>query len=359
MAKMVDFPGIPGPDSSREYSGATDTGTDDHVIPDAVSSPASAPTPSALLPLRPPTLILAAGDDVLIRFAEFFTAHIRNKNTRRAYHRNAVTFLRWCEESGIADLKQIRPVVVAAYVEGLQATLSKPSVKQHLASIRVLMDWLVVGQVVPVNPASSVRGPKHVVKKGKTPILDAGETRQLLDSIDVAHVVGLRDRAILAAMVYSFARVGAMLAMRVEDYYTQGRRGWLRLHEKGGKEHEMPAHHNLETYVDAYIAAAGIAADAKEPLFRTARGKSRTLTARPMSQPDVFRMIRRRAQQAGLRTLIGCHSFRATGITNYLENGGTLEKAQAMANHESPRTTKLYDRTRDQITLDEVERIMI
>src|SRR3954449_1486930 len=154
-----------------------------------------------------PALIAAAGEDAVTRFAEFFTANIRNKNTRRAYFRNALLFMRWCEDRGIADMKAIKPVVVAAYIEGLQASLSKPSVKQHLATIRMLFDWLVVGQVVPSNPASSVRGPRHVVKKGKTPILTAGETRQLLDSIDGGDVVGLRDRAILAAMVYSFARV--------------------------------------------------------------------------------------------------------------------------------------------------------
>src|SRR3954469_16154658 len=159
-----------------------------------------------------PALVSAAGEDAVTRYAEFFTANIRNKNTRRAYFRNAALFLRWCEERDIRDLQLIRPVVVAAYIEGLQASLSKPSVKQHLATIRMLFDWLVVGQVVPSNPASSVRGPRHVVKKGKTPILSAGETRQLLDSIDVGDVVGLRDRAIIAAMVYSFARVGAMLA---------------------------------------------------------------------------------------------------------------------------------------------------
>jgi site-specific recombinase XerD len=306
-----------------------------------------------------PALIAAAGEDAVTRFVEFFTANIRNPNTRRAYFRNAFTFLRWCEERGIEDLKLIKPVVVAAYIEGLQQTLAKPSVKQHLATIRMLFDWLVTGQVVPVNPASSVRGPKHVVKKGKTPILSADETRQLLDSIDVSNVVGLRDRAIIAAMVYSFARVGAMLVMRVEDYYTQGRRAWVRLHEKGGKQHEMPAHHNLESYIDAYIEAAGIVEDKKGPLFRTAKGKTCTLTRNPMRQPDVWRMIRRRTKKAGIKTPIGCHSFRATGITNYLENGGTLEKAQVMANHESPRTTKLYDRTKDNITLDEVERIMI
>jgi site-specific recombinase XerD len=306
-----------------------------------------------------PALVASAGDDAVARYVEFFTANIRNRNTRRAYFRNALLFLRWCEDRGLDDLRLIKPVVVAAYVEGLQATLSKPSVKQHLATIRMLFDWLVVGQVIPANPASSVRGPKHVVKKGKTPILTADETRQLLDSIDVSSVVGLRDRAIIAAMVYSFARVGAMLAMRVEDYYAQGRRAWLRLHEKGGKQHEMPAHHNLETYVDAYVEAAKIAEDKKGFLFRTTKGRSQKLTENPMGQPDVWRMIRRRAKQAGLKTLVGCHSFRATGITCYLENGGTLEKAQTMANHESPRTTKLYDRTRDQITLDEVERIVI
>src|SRR5207249_3592459 len=138
-------------------------------------------------------------------------------NTRRAYFRNAGQFLRWCETKGIQDLKLIKPVVVAAYIEGLQQTLAKPSVKQHLATIRMLFDWLVVGQVIPSNPASSVRGPKHVVKKGKTPILSADETRQLLDSIDLSTAIGVRDRAIIAVMVYSFARVNAMLSMRVGD----------------------------------------------------------------------------------------------------------------------------------------------
>jgi site-specific recombinase XerD len=251
------------------------------------------------------------------------------------------------------------PALVAAYVEQLGETLSKPSVKQQLATIRMLFDWLVVGQVIPTNPASSVRGPKHSVKKGKTPILSAEETRQLLVSIDVSTAIGLRDRAIIAAMVYSFARVGAMLTMKVEDYYTQGKRSWVRLYEKGGKQHEMPAHHNLEDYIDAYLKVAGIESDKKGPLFRSAKGKTGTLSENRMAQPDVWRMIRRRAKKAGIKTQIGCHSFRATGITNYLENGGTLEKAQTMANHESPRTTKLYDRTRDQITLDEVEKIAI
>ena len=160
-------------------------------------------------------------------------------------------------------------------------------------------------------------------------------------------------------MVYSFARVVAALGMRVEDYYSEGRRGWFRLHEQGGKRHEVPAHHNAETYPDAYLDAAGIAGEKKSPLFRSAAGKTQGLTDRPMNPNDALRMIKRRAKAVGLSEAIGNHTFRATGITAYLENGGTIENAQAIANHESPKTTKLYDRTSDQITLDEVERIAI
>lgn len=147
--------------------------------------------------------------------------------------------------------------------------------------------------------------------------------------------------------------------MRVEDYFGQGKRWWVRLDEKGGKRHEMPAHHNLEAYLDAYIEAANLSEAKKGPLFRSARGRTGELNSTAMNRVDAYRMIRRRAGAAGLNAHICCHTFRATGITAYLENGGTLENAQAMAAHESPRTTKLYDRTGDEITLDEVERIAI
>jgi len=306
-----------------------------------------------------PPIVAAAGAHASTRFYEFFTANIRNPNTRRAYFRTATEFLTWSEAQGISDLRRISPVVVAAYIEFLQAERSKPTVKQALAAIRMLFDWLVMGQVVPSNPATSVRGPKHVIKKGKTPVLSAVEARQLLDSTDTSHVVGLRDRALIGMMTYTFARVGAVVAVRMEDYYPQGKRWWVRLHEKGGKFHEMPAHHNLEEYLDAYIKEAGIREDRKGFLFRTAKGRTRQLTDLAMRQADVFRMIRRRARDAGIATPINCHTFRATGITTYLKNGGTLEKAQMMAAHESPRTTRLYDRRGDEISLDEVERIAI
>lgn len=304
-----------------------------------------------------PALFDRAGDRSRRRFIEFFTANIRNPNTRAAYHRAVCRFADWCDKHRLT-LQSLGPVVVAAYVEELGTVLDSPSVKQHLAAIRMLFDYLVIGQVVPMNPAAAVRGPKHVVKRGKTPVLSPDQARTLLDSIDVATIGGLRDRAIIGAMVFSFARVSALIGMNVEDYYPDGKRWWIRLHEKGGKFHEVPAHHNAEAYLDAYLVAAGIADQRKAPLFRSL-DRRRELTERRISRREVLAMIKRRATAAGLPDRICCHTFRATGITAYLLNGGTLEHAQRIAAHESPRTTKLYDRTSDEITLDEIERILI
>jgi site-specific recombinase XerD len=303
--------------------------------------------------------LFAADKAAARRFIEFFTANIRNLNTRTAYAHAVSEFAVWCEHNKLSELRDIEPVHVAAYVETLQVRLAAPSVKQHLAGIRMLFDWLVVGQVLAINPAAAVRGPKHSVRKGKTPILSAAEARALLDSIPASSPVGLRDRALIALMVYTFARVGAALKMRVEDVYVQTRRTWVRLHEKGGKRHEMPCHHNLDAYLHAYIEGVGIVGDEKAHLFRTALGRKGELSERPMTQSDAWRMIRRRAAAAGISTKIGNHSFRATGITEYLRNGGKLEIAQQMANHESARTTGLYDRRDDQVSLDEIERIVI
>ncbi len=305
-----------------------------------------------------PALIRCAGPKATKRFYEFFTANIRNRNTRDAYHRALVDFFAWAEQRQLS-LDDLEPIVVAAYVEYLGTIYTKPTVKQHLAAIRMCLDWLVVGQVIPMNPSSSVRGPKHVVKKGKTPVLTAEEARRLLDSIDTTTQIGLRDRALIAVMLFTFARISAVVGMNVGDYYQIGKRTWIRLHEKGGKHHEVPTHHTAEEYLDAYLAALNRANDKGTPLFLTALGKSGELSTNRLSRNDALRMIKRRSLAAGLSDKICCHTFRATGITAYLENGGTVENAQAIAAHESPRTTKLYDRTSDEITLDEIERIRI
>ena len=272
-----------------------------------------------------PKIIADAGTDARRRFIEFFTANIRNKNTREAYARNVSQFCAWCEQAKFS-LKLLEPVVIAAYVEQIGLRLAKPSVKQHLAAIRMLFDYLVVGQIIPINPAASVRGPKHVVKRGKTPALSDDDTRRLLDSIDTYTVIGLRDRAIIAIMVYSFARVSAVVGMNVRDFYPNGKRCWFRFHEKGGKFHEVPAHHNAEAYLDAYLQIAQIAAEPKAPLFRTAPGRTNRLTAQRLNRKEALAMIKRRAKAAGLPANICNHTFRATGITTFLLNGGTVEK---------------------------------
>ncbi|ARU18367.1 tyrosine-type recombinase/integrase [Croceicoccus marinus] len=308
--------------------------------------------------LQLPALVTAADGRTRIRFLEFFAAEIRNANTRRAYARAAGDFLTWCESHGVGSLAAIVPMHVAAWIEELGREVAAPTVKQRLAAIRHLFDWLVVGQIVPHNPAASVRGPAHVVRRGRTPVLEASEAKALIESIDIAGDAGLRDRALIGLMVYSFARIGAALACRVEDVFVQNRRLWVRLHEKGGKRHEMPCHHQLEEYLQAYIDGCGLT-DPRSPLFRTISRATKQLSETPLPQANAWAMVRRRAKAAGIDTAIGNHTFRATGITTYLKNGGTLENAAAMANHSSTRTTQLYDRRKDDITLAEVERVRL
>jgi site-specific recombinase XerD len=293
-------------------------------------------------------MVAALGDQASWRYVEFFRQYRQRPHAPGA----------WCEQRCLA-LTAIRPFDVAAWVKELDEH-SAPSVKQQLAAVRMLFDWLVIGQVMSMNPAAAVRGPKHVVKTGKTPVLDAVEWRKLIDSIPTETVRDLRDRALIATLTHSFARVTAALRMKVEDLRSKGA-GWqIKLHEKGGKQHAMPCHHALAETLRAYIDAAGIAEDRKGWLSRTSpRHTATILTEQPMAQADAWRMIRRRAAAAGIHVPIGNHTFRATGITAYLGNGGALEHAQSMAAHESPRTTKLYDRTKERLTQDEVERIRL
>ena len=237
--------------------------------------------------------------------------------------------------------------------------MAKPSVKQHLAAIRQLFDYLVTGGIPAVKPGR--RGARTQVR---------GEARQNAGAVGGpgATAIGFNrcDRAQRTSRPGPDRRHGLQLRPR------QCRRGaaqsriisrpasdaWLRLHEKGGKRHEVPCHHNLAAYLDAWIDAAGIAGDKKGPLFRAIR-KGNKLTENPMARSDVLVMIKRRAAVAALPYSTCCHTFRATGITTYMQNGGTLEHAQQIAAHESPRTTKLYDRTREELTAEEIERIRI
>lgn len=304
--------------------------------------------------------IFATSNNAEKRFWEFFAATIRNKNTRLAYLHAVFRFADWCEANRI-ELDDVDALIMSAYVEQLTQVYAAPTVKQHLAAIRMLFDWLVIGQIIATNPAAAVRGPKHVIKTGKTPVLTAEETRELIDCIDTSTLVGLRDRALVGVMIYSFARVTAAVSMKVSDYYTQGKRSFFRLHEKGGKYNVIPAHHIAQEYLDDYITAAAIEEDKKGPLFRSS-GRGRQLDQLErivMTRQTAIKMVKRRSLEAGLPDEICNHSFRGTGITEYLRNGGDLEIAAQIAGHESTRTTQLYNRLEEELSLDEIERIHI
>ena len=318
-----------------------------------------------------PALIEAAGKKAKRKFVEFFTAEIENDNTRAAYSEACDRFLHWCQVSGIT-LATVESTLVAAYFKGgcpetreyktqsKDKLTARSSKKQHLAAVRQMFDHLVRGGVLEFNPASSVRGPKLKVTKGKTPVLAEADARLLLESIDASKIAGLRDRAMIGCMMYAFARVSAVLAMNVDDLYENGRVLWLRLHEKGGNYIEMPAHHKLAAYLDAYINAAGIRGQKGEdaPLFRTLDRKRNLQTTR-LDRRSALEIWKRRARQAGVCTDICNHTGRGTGLTNYMENGGKLEDAQMMAGHASARTTKMYVHTEDRLKQEEVERVRI
>lgn len=310
-----------------------------------------------------PEIVTNAGEDASRHFIEFFIAQIRNRNTRRAYGRQVRIFCLWCQHQGvphpILDVREVTAAHVSTYIELLTyRSGQKPSsVKQALAAIRMLGDWLVVKQVLRGNPASPVRGPKLVVTEGLTPCLEDDDVVAFFESIEAKSelsLVDLRDRALFGVMAYTFTRVGAACGLDRPDYFQQGKSAMIRRREKGGKVDTIAVHHVLERYMDEYIEAAGIA---EGSLFRTAYRRTGRLTENRMTQDAAWDMLQRRARFAGIDTPICNHGVKATGITNYLNNGGDLEHAQRMALHSDPRTTKLYDRRRQQISRTEVERI--
>jgi len=288
--------------------------------------------------------------------------------TRAAYVTAVAQFCSWCQENGL-QLAYIRPLHVSAYIESKQ--LSAPSIKQHLAALRGLFNWLVIRQVVPDNPALFVKGPRFSRQVGITPIMEAEQMRLLLDSIpvvrkvkvarkhgggykEVADVKGLRDRAAIAIMAYTFARVSALVGLRLGDYRLEGKRARLRLMEKGGKEKLVWLHREAEESLDAYIKEAGLE-DTDAPLFQSL-DKAHRLTGEGIVRRDMLDVVKVRCRTAGLSKEFCNHTFRGTGIAVFLNNGGALEAAQDMANHTDPRTTKLYERRKDLATLSEIER---
>jgi integrase/recombinase XerD len=310
--------------------------------------------------LELPELVAQAGARAAEASFEFFTARIPNAHTRDAYGRAFQRFAAWCTAgTPPLSLEAVTPPVIAAYLHELEtAGMSVASRKLHLAALRHWLDWLCQRGVLPVNPAASVRGPKLVVREGKTPVLEREQARRLFDSIG-DDLVGLRDKALLALMLFGFVRVSAVCKMVVRDFEDAGGDAWLLLHEKGGRERRIPCHHQARDYVRAYLSSAGIEAGGRAPLFQTARGRTALLTGNPMRRTDALAMVKRRANAAGLPSSICSHSFRATGITIHQENGGRLEDAQELAGHADMRTTQLYNRKSRKVARAEVERVQL
>jgi integrase/recombinase XerD len=304
-----------------------------------------------------PVLVERAGGAARFAWDEFFFAEHHNPHTQKAYLRAVKRFLSWCEGQGV-ELPSITPGQVGQYLVGLGGSAAKRNL--HLSALRGFFDRLVNRHVVILNPAASVKGVKDQVMEGKTPEITIEQARTLLASVETGHVVGLRDRAILATLAYTACRGGAVAKLRLGDFQHDGTQSVLRFQEKGGKSREIPVRHDLEGFILAYIAAAGIAAEAKEtPLFRAGNGRSKTLTALPLTSKRICELVKRRLKDAGLPSRISPHSFRVAAITDLLTQGVPLEDVQYLAGHAEPRTTGLYDRRQKKVTRNIVERISI
>jgi integrase/recombinase XerD len=304
-----------------------------------------------------PSLVERAWGAAHFAWEEYVYAEHHNPHTQKAYLRAVRRFRSWCEGEGV-ELTTITPGQVGQYLVGLGGSAAKRNL--HLAALRGFFDRLVNRHVCILNPAASVKGVKDQVIEGKTPEITIEQARKLLASVDTAHVVGLRDRAILATLAYTACRAGAVAKLRLQDFQHDGTQSVLRFQEKGGKSREIPVRHDLEGYIRAYLDAAGIGGDAKDsPLFRASNGRMRRLTGGPLSSKRICELVKRRLKDAGLPSRLSPHSFRVTAITDLLSQGIPLEVVQYLAGHAEPRTTGLYDRRQKKVTRNIVERISI
>ena len=319
------------------------------------ASPVSIPTIVASAAL--PVLVERVGGAARFAWDEFFYAEHHNPHTQKAYERAVRRFLGWAEGQGV-ELAAITPGMVGQYLVGLGGSAAKRN--QHLAALRGFFNRLVNRHVCVLNPAASVKGVKEQVIEGKTPEITIEQARTLLASVDTSHVVGLRDKAIIATLAYTICRAGAVARLRLGDFQHDGEQYVLRLLEKGGKSREIPVRLDLQRYILAYIEAAGIGGDTKEsPLFRMGNGRTKKLSGNAMTSKRICELVKRRLKDAGLPLRLSPHSFRVTGITDLLNQGKKLEDVQYLAGHAEPRTTGLYDRRKKIVTRNIVESISI
>jgi integrase/recombinase XerD len=305
-----------------------------------------------------PRLVEQAGGNARFAWDEFFSAELRNPHTRRAYLHAVRQFLAWCESHRL-ELRQVTPGLVGTYYDGLHASI--PTKKQHLSALRCFFDRLVLRHAVGLNPAASVRGERYQLVEGKTPEITVEQERSLLKSIRARGVEGLRDRAIVATLIFTAARIGAVAGLSLGKFIQQGgNQSFLRFLEKGGKVRDIPVREDLEGYLTAYVEAAGLRPDPSDgPLFRRLTRTMHEVKATGMTADDMGRMIKRRMKGIGLPEMLSPHSFRVATITDLLTQGVPLAEVQHLAGHADPRTTRLYDRRQKTVTRSIVDRISV
>lgn len=325
-----------------------------HLLPAKRTVPAVRQSESAT---EVPALIAQSGQAARFAYDEFFFGKLRNPHTRRAYQRAVDRFLEWCTSREM-ELHEITPRDIGTYLDRQQHAATTN--KLLLSALRHFFDDLVNRHVLILNPAATVRGARCSAVEGRTPEIPPDQARRLLAGMGTDGAVGLRDRAIVAVLIYTAARVGAVARLRRGDFYDAGNQYLLHFREKGGKSREIPVRHDLEEMLFEFLEAAGSrnAADSA-PLFPTAVRRTGELTKRAMTAGDMGRMIKRRLRDAGLSARLSPHSFRVTTITDLLTQGVPLEDVQYLAGHSDPRTTRLYDRRKRQVTRNIVERISI
>lgn len=302
-----------------------------------------------------PTIVESAGSGARFAYEEFVYGKLRNASTRKNYKHAVKRFLNFCEQRQ-RELTNIMPRDVGEYLD--QMPYAAATKKLHLAALRHFFDVLVNRHVVLLNPAASVRGPRLQVFEGKTPDIGVKQARKLLHSINETDIVALRDRAIIAILIYTAVRVSAVAELQAADFFDTGDQYCLRFKEKGGKARQIPCRYDLQRFILEYMDVAGIT-DTKSPLFRSAIGRTKTLTDRGMASGDIARMMTRRCRRIHLSLRFSPHSFRVTTITDLLEQGVPLEDVQQLAGHADPRTTRLYDRRQRKVTRNIVERISV
>lgn len=308
-------------------------------------------------PTRIPDVVSEAGMPAERAWDDFFRGVIANDHTRVAYSRAVRSFLNSATVNG-KRLHEITAADVGEYLRQMPGGL--PKKKQHHSALRRFFSLLVERHLCIINPALVARTERMEITEGKTPKITESQSRQLLSAISSCTHIGLRDRAIIGILMWTGVRVGSIARLRQRDYCHSGDQHMLRFDEKRGRSREIPVRHDLLRFLNAYLNETSRRhAHDDNPLFVTAKGRCGTLSDVAMNAHDIGRMVKRHLKRSGLPTNLSPHSFRVGVATDLLEQGVPLADVQYLLGHADPRTTRLYDRRKKEVTRSIVERIRL